>query len=591
MRRALAAIGLASTLGALGAQPPAEPPATQPPASRPPAFGERVEVQVVNVEVWVSDRQGRPVEGLEAADFRLVVDGKETEITNFYARAAGEPAPARDPVVAGREASPAPDAAAPSSAPSPPPGTLHAVVFVDQTHLRAANRKRVFDHLRTFLRQSVRPGDAVSVVSLGDSLRIHCDFLEDPSTIERILGELERESGRPGGNELERRQLLSDLFEGTAMRSNEGRTAPTDEFSSGPQISAIRAYAEEEFQRAKASLGSLDRFVASLGGIPGRKALIHVSEGIPNRPGEELFIAWRERYRDLRNLRITTLDAEYYREIGHFEILADVQAVARRANAAGVTFYAIDAVSDHTADLRSAALSGGVAQEALQAMEVNLRDPLESTAVATGGMRLQASPRLGDELERVAADFGTFYSLGFRPTHGPDGKDHRIEVKLRGPGSVRHRDHYRLKDADESMGEATMATLLYQAGENPLGVLLTPGRGERREDGLVVLPVKVEVPLRDVVLLPRGEVYASQFAFYVTVKDRAGQPRPVQKIPFHISIPAAAVEDARGRAAAYDLPVVLRPGDQQVAIGVRDEIGGQVATARIDVPANAAGDG
>jgi hypothetical protein len=91
--------------------------------------------------------------------------------------------------------------------------------------------------------------------------------------------------------------------------------------------------------------------------------------------------------------------------------------------------------------------------------------------------------------------------------------------------------------------------------------------------------------MRDVALVPRGESYASQFAFYVTVKDRAGQPGAVQKIPFHLSVPAAAVEAARQQSAAYDLPVVLRPGDQQVAIGVRDEIGGLTSTARLELDA------
>jgi len=565
---------------AAAAQPAAPPPADL--ATRPPAFGERLDVQVVNVEVWVHRKDGSPVEGLDASDFELRVDGKEVPITNFYAQVGGRAAGGAPPVGAG--AARGPDAASDAATPPPVERKLHTVLFVDNANLRPANRRRVFEHLREFLRASLRPEDPVSVVSLGDSLVIHSDFLNDPRAVERILGELERTSARPGRNELERRQLLSDLFEGTAMRSSEARTSSSDQFNSGPQLNFIRAYAQEEYQQAKATLGSLDRFVASLGGIPGRKALIYVSDGIANRPGEELFIAWRERYRDLRHLRITTLDAEYYREVGQFEMLADFQALARRANAAGVTVYAIDAVSDHTADLRSAAISGGVAQEALHALEANVRDPLESTAVATGGLRIQASPRLAEELSRVASDFATFYSLGFRPEHGADGKDHSIQVKLRrGAGAVRHREHYRLKDADESMSETMMATLLYQTGENPLGVVLHLGVAQARDDGLTVLPVKVEVPMRDVVLVPQGEVYSSQFVFYVTAKDRAGQPRPVQKIPFHLQVPASAVEAARRQNASYDLPVVLRPGDQQVAIGVRDAIGGLVATVRLDV--------
>jgi hypothetical protein len=49
---------------------------------------------VVSVEVFVTDRSGRPVTGLGRDDFELRVDGKPVPIANFYASssAAAEPA-------------------------------------------------------------------------------------------------------------------------------------------------------------------------------------------------------------------------------------------------------------------------------------------------------------------------------------------------------------------------------------------------------------------------------------------------------------------------------------------------------------------
>ena len=43
----------------------------------PEAFGESIDVRVVNVEAVVTGRHGERVRGLTAADFRLLVDGKE----------------------------------------------------------------------------------------------------------------------------------------------------------------------------------------------------------------------------------------------------------------------------------------------------------------------------------------------------------------------------------------------------------------------------------------------------------------------------------------------------------------------------------
>src|SRR5688500_5203049 len=84
----LLAFGLAfGPASAAGAAPPAAPPADD-------AFGESVDVNVVNVEVYVTDKQGRPVTGLRREDFDLLEDGKKVEVTNFEAlTGASRPAP------------------------------------------------------------------------------------------------------------------------------------------------------------------------------------------------------------------------------------------------------------------------------------------------------------------------------------------------------------------------------------------------------------------------------------------------------------------------------------------------------------------
>ena len=44
-------------------------------------YGEVMEVQVINVETRVTDRQGRAVTDLRREDFELSVDGQPVEIT------------------------------------------------------------------------------------------------------------------------------------------------------------------------------------------------------------------------------------------------------------------------------------------------------------------------------------------------------------------------------------------------------------------------------------------------------------------------------------------------------------------------------
>ena len=55
-------------------------------------FYETVEVNVVNVEVYVTDKKGNPVTGLTRDDFEILEDGEPIEISNFYA-GQGQPWP------------------------------------------------------------------------------------------------------------------------------------------------------------------------------------------------------------------------------------------------------------------------------------------------------------------------------------------------------------------------------------------------------------------------------------------------------------------------------------------------------------------
>ena len=46
-------------------------------------YGETLEVRVIDVDVIVTDRSGKPVTGLTRDDFELFENGKRKEITNF----------------------------------------------------------------------------------------------------------------------------------------------------------------------------------------------------------------------------------------------------------------------------------------------------------------------------------------------------------------------------------------------------------------------------------------------------------------------------------------------------------------------------
>ena len=64
-------------------------PALAQPADTDPAFGEIIDVRVINLEVVVTDRKER-VMGLTTDDFRLLIDGQEVPIEYFTEVVGGQ---------------------------------------------------------------------------------------------------------------------------------------------------------------------------------------------------------------------------------------------------------------------------------------------------------------------------------------------------------------------------------------------------------------------------------------------------------------------------------------------------------------------
>src|SRR5262245_56792694 len=106
-------LALGACAAALAARPPAAPP--------PPSFGETVEVNVVNVDVYAADKSGNRVRDLRKGDFQVFEDGKAVEISNFE-------------LVEGLRQEPAaPPASAPgaSAAPASPEDVWNLVILFD----------------------------------------------------------------------------------------------------------------------------------------------------------------------------------------------------------------------------------------------------------------------------------------------------------------------------------------------------------------------------------------------------------------------------------------------------------------------------
>lgn len=580
---------LLAALAPILSPPPAGAQSTDSPAESPDArtpsgvFSDVVRVDVINVDVVVTDRSGQSVSGLGREDFEIRVDGKPVEISNFYAEAAG-PAAGLEPLPALEETAHDERDSSFRSVEEAQAGVArrtHVVLLVDHTRLRPANRKRAFNALREAV-DSLGEDDLVSVVGVEGRLVFYSDFLFDREAVDQTLDEVARVSIQTDVNEMERRQVFDELARGQTG----GILAQTSLADSNLIMTRIRAYAAQEHDRGLRSLQLIETVASTLSGVPGRKTLIYLGEGIPTRPGEGMYVEWRNRFSGPeRGLPHQNYNSDYIREVGRYELTEPMRQLATSVNRAGVTLYSIDADGNHGGEIRSALTEQGAWSESVSAIDENYREPLEYASKATGGRLLLSSGNLGEQLVDLVGGFRTFYSLGFSPpAEWEPGSDHDLKVDVKGKGyRVSHREMIRLPKPDEREAGATVAALMYQTVDNPLGIRAHPGLAVPREDGTAALPVSVEIPIRKLGFLPQDSVHAGSLTFYVSVRDEDGNPGKVQKVPFHLNIPEDKLEEAKANAAHYPLPVVLRKGDRQVAIGIRDNVSGLFSAVRLDV--------
>ena len=205
----------------------------------------------------------------------------------------------------------------------------------------------------------------------------------------------------------------------------------------------------------------------------------------------------------------------------------------------------------------------------------NMQSTIRMMADGTGGFAIFNTNDPTKGLNRMASDFDTYYSLGYQTANASDGRYHRIRVALKKKDKslrVRHRDGYRGKSQFNRMADGTTSMLLYGFNRNPLVVGLSFGAGSPYE-GHFMVPVKVEVPIGKIVLIPREDFHEGRVRIYFSALDDKGRMADVQEIPLDIRIPSQEVEQARQQVYSYQVDLQMRRGSQRIAVGVRDELG------------------
>lgn len=554
--------GLLSTTGVMhgGQQPAAEP-------QRPTeATRFRIGVDAVRIDAVVVDREGRTVPNLTAADFEVRQDGKIQTISFVeYMPVMSGPAPAAPPQPA--------DALAVAAAPALAPVQRHEVqrtlaIVVDDLGLSFESFHGMRRALHTFIDRELRPGDLVAVVRTAGAGGGLQPFTADRRVIHSVVDGL-----RWIGQSRTAVEPFTAVNQWTTFSSGgPAGGAPLLDPNDFRKLDELRASSS-----AAGTLGALNLVVRGARDLPGRKAVIFVTEGFSLQD------------RDGMDSRVR----------------AALDRVVEQSTRAGVVIYALDARGLQTGGLLAS--DNLKSKPEGQVMESYVRGHSEDRsrfnrdsqegmaylAEQTGGFAVLNSNDVARGLGRITDDVRDYYVIGYAPSEGtfarPGEKPslHKISIKSTRPGlRVKTRKEFLgVSDPPAMTGPRTPAQDLIHAATSPFaanGIALraTTLPGYSAERGTFVRAL-LHIDARPLTFTPgEGGRNTASVDVLGMVFDQDGTEVAHLSTGFTMGLTKDAADAALGDGLAYMLRIPIpKAGAYQVRFAVRDQHSGLTGSA------------
>lgn len=512
------------------AQAPAAQPQPQPAQGIPPVIF-RVEVDYVEVDAIVTDRTGRFVRDLTAADFQVLEDGKPQKVELFSL--VDIPVERADRVL-------------PDRPPIEPDVRINDrfegrmfVIVLDDLHTHALRSALVRRAAREFVERHMAANDLAAVVHTGAGAEAGQEFTSSKrlllASIDRFMGKKVRSRTLNRMDEYQRQRMMP---RDTPLTRSDV-TDPEDQ---------VRSH------QARSAMETLRNIAGYMEGVRGRrKALLYISEGIDY----DVYNVFENRDANL--------------------VLDSVRDAIGSATRGNVAFYTIDPRGITTMGDESMELAGfaddpsiGVGPEAFQEELRLAQDSLRTLAEQTGGIASVNSNDFATAFDRVVRDNSSYYVLGYYPQNARrDGRYRKLEVRVTRPGlEVRSRKGYVAPRGKAEPrftgtgGAAETSALLREALNSPLPESSLPL-------GVTAAPFKGTAPNASVLVV--AHLGGRQISF----QEKDGK--------FHNSIELSLIAvDSQGKIRNGDrskIDLALSPPTYQAVLG-----GGFRMLSRLDLP-------
>jgi VWFA-related protein len=535
----------------------------------------RITVNLVQVDAVVIDSSGHQVTNLGAGDFEVLEDGLPQKITACsYVKIADASLHSVKPHSTARE-----------PVPSDPPA-IHikqvevrrtVVLLVDDLGLSFQSTARVRRALHKFVDQQMQPGDLVAVIRTRGGMGALEQFTADKRILHAAIDHVQWfvSGGRSSTFEPIGYDYSSNASTMTMSHGGQRQTNTTGPPQGGGN------YKGPTF--AAGTLGSINFVIRALREMPGRKAVILFSDGIP--------------------ALTSSLTGRLIQE--------GLQQLADLANRSAVVLYTVDARALQTFGL-TAADDTNPKGESLTTTELAgvsprreheylaSEDGLEYLARETGGFFMHDRNDLDAGIIHALEDMSGYYLVGYKPSESSfelesgERRFHRIRVLVKQAGlSVRSRTGYiGIPDEKARQINQTPAGQLNAALNSPfdsagLNVRLTCLYSEEPRSSAAIRML-LDVDARDLSYSdqPDGTRIVAVDVAAFALGER-GAIAGSNDRAYRIRLSPEEYQAASSGGLVFKLNVNLaKPGAYQMRVAVRDAASGKIGSASqfVEVP-------
>ncbi|HTS10740.1 MAG TPA: VWA domain-containing protein [Candidatus Limnocylindrales bacterium] len=531
----------------------------------------RATTRTVNVNVVVTDAQGRVVVNLTKEDF-TVLDGGQPQRISFFLPIDNERSVAEVTHAA-------PNTYRNSTGTSP----SVTILLFDTLNSKWTSQGYGLNRVRDFLR-GVRPEDHIGIYVLGDDLKPVHDFDTDSSDLVAAIHRYDEEHARGAAKP-------------TAAEEESTGDKALDRFISGKdnrypfELDSVGtgAYRKDKLAFAgQMTTASLEAIARQLSSVQGRKTLIWVTDSIGemgyflNDTTDEFLTIWRGRAG-------TNLPG-----VPSWENGVDLERMIRTMNAAGIAVYTVDARGLEAERLGLGSRPNEVGDPRSETPQPN--GSMMEIAQRTGGRAFFNRNDLETGVRRALDDSRFTYELAYSPDHGKwKGEWRKIQVKVDRPGvTVLARNGYFALPDPQPVPAKDRLEFLSQIAASPIDSTQLPmavhvGVSNNAKEPEMNATVHLGAETLGSLLSAQANGHlAGHFEIvFMQIGERNKLLDATQK---QVDAELKPEEYAAVSRRGWELPVrlSLKAGAMMLCVIVHDEISDEVGSVRIPLEAYAA---